>query len=108
MIAIISLFMLQVLQPNYNFGEVKENKVVTHIFKIKNPTHSKIKVLSVSTSCSCTAADYPDEVLPGRTADLKISLDTKGLKGNVTRKIILITDSDDPYLMLSVSAIVKP
>jgi hypothetical protein len=100
------LILLQVLQPNFDFGEIKENKIVTHTFKIKNPTLKTIKILSASTSCSCTVAEYPSNVLPGKTIDLKITLDPKGLKGNVTRKIILITDSDDPYIMLSITAFI--
>ncbi|TDJ54855.1 MAG: DUF1573 domain-containing protein [Ignavibacteria bacterium] len=93
-------------QTKYNFGIVKEGKVVEYTFNFENSGNSTLKIKDIKTSCGCTAALVSSEVLkPGEQGTIKVELDTSNRKGKMSRTItIKSNDPKDPTKILTIYA----
>jgi hypothetical protein len=89
-----------------DFGKVKQGDVMTQEFVFKNEGDTTLVVERVETTCGCTAALVStDKIAPGKEGKVKVSLDTRGYAGRLTRYIYLISnDADNPRRELSVTA----
>lgn len=75
-------------ETSWDFGQSKQGQSLTHIFSFENTGTAQLEIKNVRTSCGCTAALVSDEKLePGEKGELKITLDTKGFEGNITKYI---------------------
>ena len=84
---------IKVNEPVFSFGIVTEGTQVSHDFIISNPGDEKLSILRVRTSCSCTVADYPKTVDPGKTGVIHVNADTSGYSGKLfNRQILIQTD----------------
>ncbi len=83
-----------VLDKNqYDFGNVKEGKIVTAIIDFKNTGEGDLKIIDVRTSCGCTAALLSSKNLkPGEKGSIRIELDTSNREGKLTRTVTLYTN----------------
>jgi mRNA-degrading endonuclease toxin of MazEF toxin-antitoxin module len=78
----------------HNFGTVKEGTVLTWDLKIKNIGDTTLIIKDVQTSCGCTAALLSNDNLePGKSGNIKIEMDTSGMKGMKSR-VIAVTSND--------------
>lgn len=78
-----------------NFGKTDQGKVLTHVFVFSNVGDSNLAIKKVDTACGCTAALISDKnVAPGKKGEIKVSFDTRGLGGKVTKYIYV--ESNDP------------
>ncbi len=85
---------LRIDQPVYNFGTVTQGKMVTHDFTFTNTGPDKLVITHVQTTCSCTVAMVSSkEFLPGASGKIRVTFDSKGYLGNVTKTITVI-DND--------------
>ncbi len=46
---------IKIEEMKYDFGNIKEGKLVTHEFKVKNIGTENLKLIKINTSCGCTA-----------------------------------------------------
>jgi hypothetical protein len=78
----------------YNWGKVKEGKVVEHIFKFVNEGNSilEIKKATGSPGCAVTVIST-DKIPPGGEGEIKATIDTKGRAGH-TRKRVTVSSND--------------
>ena len=81
---------IAVEEPVFLFGNVTDGTQVTHDFIISNPGDEVLSILRVGTSCSCTVADYPKTVDPGKTGIIHVKADTSGYSGKSFRRQIII------------------
>ncbi len=90
----------------WDFGTVRQADVLTHEFVFKNTGDATLVVERVETTCGCTAAIVSaNRIEPGREGRIKVSLDTHGYAGRMTRYIYLISnDNDNDRRELSVTA----
>ncbi len=90
----------------HDFGKVKQGEVLTHEFEFTNGGTDTLVVERVETTCGCTAALVSEkEVKPGKAGKIKVSMDTHGYAGRMTRYVYLVSnDTDDSRRELSVSA----
>ena len=93
-------------QTKYNFGKVKEGKVVEYTFNFGNSGKSTLKIKDIKTSCGCAAALVSSEMLkPGEQGTLKVELDTSNRNGKMSRTITIESnDPRDPKKILTVYA----
>ena len=78
-----------------NFGKIKQGDVPTYEFIFKNEGDDVLTIRSVETSCGCTAALVSEKkVEPGKTGKIKVSFNSRGYQGEVTKYIYV--NSDDP------------
>ncbi len=80
---------------SHNFGTIEEGKVVDLKIGFHNAGKEILKIQSIKTSCSCTAALLSrDELKAGESGSMEIKLDTSGRTGRLTRTITVF--SNDP------------
>ncbi len=96
----------------WDFGKVKQSEVLSHEFVFKNTGDSVLVVERVETTCGCTAAIVSaNRIEPGREGRIKVSLDTHGYAGRMTRYIYLVSNdavNDRRELSVSADIIVPP
>jgi Protein of unknown function (DUF1573)/HYDIN/CFA65/VesB-like, Ig-like domain len=80
-------------ETSFDFGKVKQGEVLTHEFVFKNAGTQPLVVERVETTCGCTAALVSaDKIPPGKEGKIKVSLDTHGYSGRLTRYIYLVSN----------------
>jgi hypothetical protein len=90
-------------QPNiyfkemtFNFGKVKEGKVVTHTFNFTNNGKALLEVKDIKTSCGCTAAIVSSKKIePGQNGTIRVDLDTANRSGSMSRTVTITTNDPD-------------
>jgi len=80
----------------HDFGKVIQGELVTYGFKFKNTGKSDLIITRVSTSCGCTATEYPQKpVSPGDEGVIKITFNSKGRIG-IQRKTATVMANTQP------------
>jgi hypothetical protein len=58
---------------SHDFGDIKQGDKVEHVFKFENTGTEPLILSNVSTTCGCTASNWPrDPIAPGKTGEIKI------------------------------------
>ncbi len=93
-------------ENTWDFGQAKQGKVLTHVFKFDNTGNATLIIKNVRTSCGCAAALISRrEVKPGQSGEIKVTFNTKGYEGNQTKYIYVDSnDSRTPKTQLAVKA----
>ncbi|MFA3781723.1 DUF1573 domain-containing protein [Melioribacteraceae bacterium 4301-Me] len=87
---------LKLEKNEYDFGNVKEGKIVTAIINFTNTGEGDLTINDVRTSCGCTAALLSSKNLkPGERGSLRIELDTSNREGKLARTVTLYTNDPD-------------
>lgn len=100
---------IQLSEPNYDFGTVKQGTTVEHVFKITNKGKSDLILHKVRSSCGCTVSQPAKKIVkPGETIDLPVSFNTHGRNGRQNQSVTIY--SNDPKKstsLLRISATVE-
>lgn len=92
----------------HNFGKIKEGQTVEHIFEFKNVGKSPLVVSSAYGSCGCTVPSWPNEpVLPGKSAEIKVSYNSTGKKGIENKEIYIFANTIPNKTTLNLKAYVE-
>jgi hypothetical protein len=93
-------------EKSWDFGNVKQGKVLDYVFKFTNKGDAPLIIKNVRTSCGCTAVLVKDkEIDPGKNGEIKVSFNTRGYGGNVSKYIYVESDdSSQPTAQLEVKA----
>ena len=89
-------------QPNlkfektvHDFGKIKEGTKATYEFKFTNTGKTALILTNVLPPCSCTVPEWPKEpIMPGKTATIKVTFDSKGKVGTFDKKIEVKSNSE--------------
>lgn len=94
---------ISISESKHDFGKVKEGSVLTLNLGIKSIGDSELIISDVKTSCGCTAALLSsDKLKPGESGNVRIELDTSGMKGIKTRTLaILSNDPVNPKMVIT-------
>ena len=77
----------------YNFGMVKEGKVLKHRFILKNDTGRPLEIKEVNTSCGCTASKVKKKRLaPDEETQIYVTFKTRGYYGPTKQFVYVHTD----------------
>lgn len=80
-------------RSSYDFGTVAQGKHVEHVFILKNIGDAPLTIGQVTTSCGCTVADVSSRtVASGKTSDIRVSFNSAGFSGAVTKRIMVQTN----------------
>lgn len=80
----------------WDFGKIKAGDVVKHEFRLKNDSARPLRIISVSTSCGCTASKAKKDLLAaGESCPLEVSFNSRGYSGAVRQFIYVATDAID-------------
>ena len=79
---------IEVDNPDYDFGKLVGAPAITHRFIISNIGDAPLAILDVRTSCGCTAtALSQSELAPGESVELEVTVDLTSFGGRVSQAI---------------------
>lgn len=82
-------------ENTHNFGDIEQNKPVTHDFTFTNTSGKAVTITNVKPSCGCTAPEYPKTAIkPGETAVVTARFDAQKA-GSFTKTLTVTTDDTD-------------
>jgi hypothetical protein len=91
----------------HDFGNIMEGETVTCNFKFKNSGKSDLVISKVSTSCGCTASEYPTEaVKPGESKAITVTFKSEGKRGFQSKQITVLANTDPNMKVLRIKAMV--
>jgi hypothetical protein len=91
----------------YDFGTIKTNVPVSHTFILKNTGSVPLIINRVSTTCGCTASEYPKEaILPDKSADITITFNASA-KGAFNKSATVYSNASNETVVLNIKGIVN-
>ncbi|MDZ7740353.1 MAG: DUF1573 domain-containing protein [Bacteroidota bacterium] len=94
-------------KTEHDFGKVIEGEIVTYSFRFKNTGRSDLIISSVSSSCGCTASEYPrDPVEPGEEGIVRLSFDSSRRKGFQSKTATVLANTQPNRTSLRIKAMV--
>ncbi len=91
----------------YDFGKIIQGEKVEHTFHFTNAGRADLIITKVSTSCGCTATNYPHyPIKPGDSAKIDVVFDSKHKKGFQNKTITVLTNTQPNYTRLYVKGMV--
>jgi hypothetical protein len=86
---------MEIEPSDHDFGGVKPNQELLHVFTVSNVGTEPLEIRRISTSCGCTAAIAKTRVLnPGQSTTLEVTLETRKYKGVIEKSVSVA--SNDP------------
>lgn len=86
---------LQLDKTLYEFGSIKEGKLVETEFVITNSGQTPLNIRKTKANCGCTVSRSEKDVLqPGESSKILVTFDTKGRRGNQYKTVTIF--SNDP------------
>jgi hypothetical protein len=86
---------IEIEPSDHDFGGVKPNQELLHVFTVSNVGTEPLEIRRISTSCGCTAAIAKTRVLnPGQSTTLEVTLETRKYKGVIEKSVSVA--SNDP------------
>lgn len=91
---------LQFKETKYNFGKVKQNVPVTHVFTFKNTSAAPVVIESATAQCGCTTPEYPKGVIAkGASEKIKVTYNAAAM-GSFTKQVtIKVAKVADPIIL---------
>lgn len=95
-------------ETTHDFGKIIQGEKVSYTFKFKNVGQSDLLISKVSTSCGCTATDYPkDPVEPGETGKIVVTFDSHNKKGFQNKTATVLANTEPNYTTLYIKTTVE-
>ncbi len=89
----------------HDFGKVIRGEIVTYSFKFKNTGNADLVIANISTSCGCTATEYPKTpVKPGAEDYIKVSFDSHDRSGFQSKDITIAANTQPSITTLRITA----
>jgi hypothetical protein len=80
---------------HYDLGNIKQGKIVTKVYRVKNEGSGKLIIKDVNATCGCTAVKpMKNELKAGESTELKVTFNSTGRMGKQEKTVYII--SNDP------------
>jgi len=87
-VAAIAAPIIDVDNPDYDFGKLAGASAITHHFIISNVGDAELSILDVRTACGCTAtALSKSDLAPGESVELEVTVDLTRFSGHISQAI---------------------
>ncbi|HEY9115073.1 MAG TPA: DUF1573 domain-containing protein [Bacteroidales bacterium] len=95
-------------ETTHDFGKIIQGEKVSYTFKFKNVGKADLLISKVSTSCGCTATDYPkDPVKPGKSGKIEVTFDSHNKKGFQNKTATVLANTEPNYTTLYIKTTVE-
>lgn len=85
---------IEIVNPDYDFGEINQGESISHNYKIKNIGSEDLIISSAKGSCGCTVPEWPkNPIKAGEEANVKVTFNSKGKTGNQSKRVTLLTNA---------------
>jgi hypothetical protein len=99
----------QMGEAAFDFGEVFEDKELSHTFFIKNTGDAPLEITSIDPDCACTAADYDRIIPPGGQGRLKLTVAPYSVLRKFTKETkVFFNDPTRPAVVFALKGYGKP
>ena len=99
---------MQFYETKYNFGSVREGKVLTHVFRFKNTGQNPLMIAKCDVTCGCTVPNFPLETIPpGNDGEITIVYNSAGHSGFQQKNIIVHSNSLPEGVSIGIEADVR-
>jgi Protein of unknown function (DUF1573) len=95
-------------EESFDFGMVKEDEHVIHVFKFKNTGAEPLVISNARGSCGCTVPTWPKEpIAPGAMGEIKVDFNSAGKPGNQSKRITVVANTNPTETFLTIQGIVR-
>jgi hypothetical protein len=99
----------QVPETTFDFGEIFEDRELTHTFTIKNIGDALLEIKDIDSDCACTAADSDRRIPPGGQGRIKLTIAPYSVLRQFAKKTkVFFNDPDQPQVVLTMQGYGKP
>jgi hypothetical protein len=82
--------MIKFETTTHDFGKIIEGTLAVYEFTFTNTGKAPLLLSDVKPPCSCTTPEWPKEaILPGKSAKIKVTFDSKGKPGTFNKTIMV-------------------
>ena len=99
----------QVPETTFDFGEIFEDRELTHTFTIKNIGDALLEIKDIDSDCACTAADSDRRIPPGGQGRIKLTIAPYSVLRQFAKKTkVFFNDPDQRQVVLTMKGYGKP
>ena len=92
----------QVPETTFDFGEIFEDRELTHTFVIKNIGDALLEIKDIDSDCACTAADSDRRIPPGGQGRITLTIAPYSVLRQFAKKTtVFFNDPDHPQVVLT-------
>jgi len=95
---------IEIKNNSIKIGDLKQGKIATVNFELKNISKNTIQIFSVSSTCGCTIVQYPKQITANQKIIIKATFNSSGFIGPVKKELVLITNDALKYYKMEFSA----
>ena len=99
----------QVPETTFDFGEIFEDRELTHTFVIKNIGDALLEIKNIDSDCACTAAESDRRIPPGGQGLIKLTIAPYSVLRKFAKKTkVFFNDPDQREVVLTMKGEAKP
>jgi hypothetical protein len=96
------------VKDEHDFGVIRDGEKVFWNFRFTNEGNAPLVINRVKADCGCTVPEHPRTPIdPGQEERIKVTFDSKGRLGRQVKRITVISNSERPSHVLTISALVE-
>ena len=95
---------IEIKNNSVKIGDLKQGKIATVNFELKNISKNTIQIYSVTSTCGCTIVEYPKQITANQKIIIKAKFNSTGFIGPVKKELVLITNDALKYYKMELSA----
>ena len=93
----------------FDFGEVDEGDIVTHIYKFTNTGKNPLVITRANGSCGCTVPSYPKiPIMPGESSEIQVNFNSQYRMGKQHKSITIYANTEPEITVLKLFGLVNP
>jgi hypothetical protein len=98
-----------VAETQHDFGEIFEDRQLSHTFVIKNSGDAALEISKVDPDCACTVAKYERSIPPGGQGEIHLGIKPYSVMRQFRKETkIFVNDPERPEFTLALSGTAKP
>ena len=100
---------VQVPETSYDFGEVFEDRQLSHSFSIQNIGDAILEIKEIKSDCACTTAESDRSIPPGGQGRITLTIKPYAVLRQFTKRTkVTFNDPDHPEVVLTLKGYGKP
>lgn len=95
-------------ETEYDFGTIKQGKVVDHTFMFTNTGKTPLIIESASASCGCTVPEWTKTpVAPGEQGEVKVQFNSTGKMGQQAPMVTIRANTEPNIIRVTMKGTVE-
>lgn len=100
---------ISLTETSYDFGQVFEDRELSHTFVIKNTGEAPLEILEVDPDCACTAVRYDRVIPPGGQGEMALSIKPYSVLRQFTKNTkVLVNDPERLEVVFTLRGVALP